>query len=303
MNVLITGANGFVGSQICRSLIKQGHRVRGVMRETANRDRLGDLAAHMECCVGSPFCDDAARVLALARGMDLCIHAAWSVVPGRYLSSMDNLACLSGSLRFFGQVWRADCPRVVGLGTCFEYHIQAQAMPETTPVGPETLYAATKLSTFLSAEQMARVQGGSLAWTRLFYLYGPRENPTRLVPDLISHLARGQRVALTEGRQQRDFLHIQDAAEGIIATALSELQGAVNVCSGQGVSVREVALTLADTMGRIDLLGFGERPPNAQDPAFVVGDSTRLQQATGWKPSYSLATGLRDTLASWPASP
>ena len=75
------------------------------------------------------------------------------------------------------------------------------------------------------------------------------------------------------------------------------------MCSGQGVSVRDVALTLAGILGKIDLLGFGERPPNAQDPAVVLGDATRLQNATGWKPSFTLEAGLRDTLAWWPAVP
>lgn len=301
MKILVTGAAGFVGSHICRDLLARGHEVRAADRPGCSLTRLSDLADRVELHEVDIFQADEKALQELAGGIGLCIHAAWNVTPGVYLQSTDNLACLHGTLRLFEQVWKAGVPRIAGLGTCFEYRMQPTPLQESSPVAPQTLYAAAKLSTLCTGGQLAKVLGGSLVWPRLFYMYGPHENASRLVPDLIANLLAGQRVPLTEGHQVRDFLHVADAASGIVAAALSDLEGAVNVCSGSGIQVRDLATQLGTALGRSDLLGFGERVPNLQDPPAVVGDPDRLRSATGWRPALTMGEGLQQTVAWWKA--
>jgi nucleoside-diphosphate-sugar epimerase len=78
-------------------------------------------------------------------------------------------------------------------------------------------------------------------------------------------------VELTSGSQVRDFLDVREAGEMIVQSAMSDIQGAVNICSGIGITVRELAEKIADEYGRRDLLKFGARRENQMDPKFVVG--------------------------------
>jgi nucleoside-diphosphate-sugar epimerase len=111
----------------------------------------------------------------------------------------------------------------------------------------------------------------SFVWCRVFYLYGEGEDERRLVPYVRRQLAAGQEVLLTRGDQVRDFLDVKDAAGMIADVALGQQQGAVNVCSGQAVSVRQLAERIADEYGRRDLLRFGAKAENVFDPPRVVG--------------------------------
>jgi dTDP-6-deoxy-L-talose 4-dehydrogenase (NAD+) len=105
----------------------------------------------------------------------------------------------------------------------------------------------------------------------LFYLHGEGEDPRRLVPYLRSRLAAGAPVELTKGDQIRDFLDVREAGRMITEVALGHEQGAVNICSGTPITVRQLAEQIADEYGRRDLLMFGARPDNLIDPPCVVG--------------------------------
>jgi dTDP-6-deoxy-L-talose 4-dehydrogenase (NAD+) len=114
--------------------------------------------------------------------------------------------------------------------------------------------------------------GLSFAWCRLFYLYGEREDERRLVPYLHSRLSRGQVAELTSGRQVRDFLDVAEAGRLIAKVSMSGACGALNICSGQPTTVAELAGRIADQYGRRDLLRFGVRPDNVEDPPCVIGE-------------------------------
>ena len=109
------------------------------------------------------------------------------------------------------------------------------------------------------------------AWGRLFYLHGRNEDPRRLVPYLRAQLSAGLPAELTSGTQVRDFLDVAEAGEMLAALALGTHVGAVNICSGVGITVRALAEQIADEYGRRDLLRFGVRPDNLVDPPRVVG--------------------------------
>jgi dTDP-6-deoxy-L-talose 4-dehydrogenase (NAD+) len=114
-------------------------------------------------------------------------------------------------------------------------------------------------------------QGIEFLWCRLFYLYGEREDPRRLISYLRSTLAGGKPAELSSGSQIRDFLDVAEAGQMIAENALGNQQGAINICSGIPVTVRQIAEKIADEYGRRDLLKFGARPDNLVDPPCVVG--------------------------------
>jgi nucleoside-diphosphate-sugar epimerase len=153
------------------------------------------------------------------------------------------------------------------------------------------------------AEQFLGPRGRSLAWARLFYLHGPAEDPRRLVPMVIQKLRAGDEVALGAGTQIRDYLHVDDAARGLWAVGQSGLQGAVNVASGQPVTIAQVVREIAAQVGRPELLKLGARPPVPNDPPFICADIRRLREGTGWTPRHGLRDGLAATLAWWSRPP
>jgi nucleoside-diphosphate-sugar epimerase len=229
----------------------------------------------------------------------MCIHAAWYAVPGEYLSSPENLRCVQGSLALLDALATARCTRAVFIGSCFEYRFTPVALSESDPVEPGSLYAAAKLATRFLGEQLAQVRGVRFLWPRLFYLYGPFEDPRRLVPSVIRALLRGEPVDVTRGLQVRDFLHVRDVAAAVVSAALGDLVGVVNIGSGRPVTVRDVVSTIESVIGRDGLVNYGGRPDSPTDPPFVCADNQRLIAGTGWTPAYDLRSGLQDAVEWW----
>lgn len=284
---LLTGATGFVGRQVLRRLRARGVPVRVVVRrggaqrvEGASPAEWGgergfELGAERVVETDDLFAEDAAWWRSCCEGVDTVLHAAWYAEPGKYLQASQNLDCLAGTLRLAQGAVEAGVRRFVGVGTCFEYDLERGAPPGhfsvDSPLGPTTPYAAAKASVYLTLSQWLKTRGVEFLWCRLFYLHGEGEDARRLVPHVRARLAAGEPAELTRGLQVRDFLDVGEAGEKLVAAALGGAQGAYNVCSGRGITVRELAEQIADEFGRRDLLRFGARPDNLVDPPCVVG--------------------------------
>ncbi|NBE07085.1 NAD-dependent epimerase/dehydratase family protein [Paragemmobacter ruber] len=266
-HILLTGGTGFVGRQILQRLLDGGASVRLVLRGDAPAPagvevwRTDDLFATPDAVLREA-CD----------GMDIVLHAAWYAEPGKYVESPRNLDCLSGTLRLAQAAVAAGVARFVGVGTCFEYDLDAGYLRTTTPLAPRTLYGAAKASAFLTLSRLMALEGRSFAWCRLFYLHGEGEDARRLVPHIRARLAAGEPAELTSGRQIRDFLDVAEAGRRIAKAALSGVEGPLNICSGVPVSVADLARRIADEYGRRDLLHFGARPDTPGDPPCIIGE-------------------------------
>jgi nucleoside-diphosphate-sugar epimerase len=271
MTITLTGSTGFVGRQVLRNLLERGCSVRVLVRDPS---RLPNIRARERLeIVRTPdlFAEEAGRLEALLEASETLVHAAWYAEPGEYLTSPQNLGCLTGTLHLARAFAAVGGKRFVGVGTCAEYDSSTGLMTTDTPLAPTTLYAACKASAFQVLRFFLDAEAVDFAWCRIFYLYGEGEDERRLVPYIRRQLTSGQEVQLTRGEQVRDFLDVKDAGGMIAGVALGQQHGAVNICSGKGVSVRQLAERIADEYGRRDLLRFGARPDNIFDPPRVVG--------------------------------
>jgi dTDP-6-deoxy-L-talose 4-dehydrogenase (NAD+) len=270
MRVMLTGATGFVGRQILKTLLKAKVDLRLVLREGSEPPttqveavdivRTADLFKQR-----SEWWADACE------GVDIVIHAAWYTEPHLYMQSMKNFDCLAGTLQLASGCVQAGVKRLVGIGSCSEYDMSLGHLSVNTPLRPTTPYAGAKAATFLALSTMLPQHGVVFAWARLFYLYGEGEDARRLVPYLRSCLSAGKPAELTSGTQIRDYLNVADAGAQIASLALGTQTGALNICSGHAQTVRELAEKIADEYGRRDLLQFGVRAENVFDPPCVVG--------------------------------
>ena len=269
--VLLTGATGFVGHQVLRALADHQVQVRVVVREDSQEQLVNGVTIEQVVTTQDLFAESVGWWANACNGVDTVIHVAWYTEPGKYLQSSKNLDCLIGSLNMAKGALQAGVRRFVGIGTCFEYDLTVEMLSVETPLKPLTPYAAAKAATFTALSQCLPSQGIEFLWCRLFYLYGEREDPRRLVPYLRSKLAEGEPAELTSGNQIRDFIDVTEAGRLITEKALGNSQGAINICSGIPVTVRQLAEKIADEYGRRDLLKFGARPDNLIDPPCVVG--------------------------------
>ncbi|MBX9454884.1 MAG: NAD(P)-dependent oxidoreductase [Rhizobium sp.] len=269
--ILLTGASGFVGRQIARSLVASGHRPLLALRP-GGMERTG-LGSDDADVIETPnlFGEAGDWWSEALAGVDAVIHAAWYVEPGKYLDSPENMHCVEGSLRMADAAARSGVRHIIGIGTCFEYRLPNDHITADAETGPVTLYAAAKLSLLRMLEK--RFAGGptALTWARLFYLFGEGEHPARLFPMLHRKLSAGEPVALSSGDKIRDFLDVAEAGRMIAGLVDTGQSGPVNICSGKAVTIREIAEGIADRYGRRDLLTFGTATVHPRDPMAVVG--------------------------------
>ncbi len=294
MRVLLTGASGFIGSHVARIALAEGHEVVALVRPGSSLRRLDDIRGRLKILEG-----DLRDALALRLDKpDVCLHLAWYAEPGRYLKARDNLDCLAGSLALLHLLKDVGCPRLVIAGSSFEYDARPGPVSETSDVRPATLYAAAKHALFLVASNFD-ASGFRVATARIFSLYGPWEDPRRLVPFVLSKLLDGKECEITGGDKIRDYSHVEDVAGALWAIAKSSAVGPVNVASSRPVSIASIAERLGDLVGRRELLRVRESSMVSGEPTFLVANTDRLQREIGFAPRYDLDAGLAHTVAWW----
>ncbi len=292
--VLVTGAAGFVGKPSLFALADRGFEIHAVSRqhgENANGVtwHAADLLAQSQV----------ADLIACVRPTHL-IHLAWCTDHGTFWRSPDNLRWLAASAELVNQFAAHGGKRIVIAGSCAEYDASGGICREDgSPIRPETLYGASKHALHVAVDAFARTHGLSFAWARLFHLFGPGEQPGRLVPSIICSLLRGEPARCSEGSQLRDYLCADDAGAALAAVLDSTVEGAVNVGSGSPVALRVFARRIAALVGRPELLQVGALDSRCGEPPMLVADIHRLTDEVGWTARADVDRALVRTIEWW----
>jgi UDP-glucose 4-epimerase len=150
---------------------------------------------------------------------------------------------------------------------------------------------------FHVAKVYCKQNGIDFKWSRIFNLYGPHEKPQRLMPAVINSCLRSEDVKVSDCLKFQDYLHVEDTARGIVDVFESNLDGAVNICSGQPVQLRTIVNKIAELTNFKGKILWGAIPAAFGDDV-VVGNNEKLK-SLGWKPKYSLEEGLKATICWW----
>lgn len=176
---------------------------------------------------------------------------------------------------------------LVQAGSMGEYG-RSGRLQESDAVAPHSLYGRAKLAATQHALEHGPAAGLIVCVARIFGAYGPGEAPARLVPNLIRALGAGEAVPLSDGRQRRDFIHVDDVCLGLLRLAAAQHGAAprlVNLGTGQALSVRSICERIADLLGADrGLLAFGAVERRATDEEVLEADTTRLKALIGEVP-------------------
>lgn len=288
--VLVTGGSGFVGRYCLQDLLDRGYEVHAIATRPGAHSGVQWHAVNLLDDVQT---SDVIREIHATH----LLHLAWVTQPGRYATTIDNLDWLAVSLRLMKTFHEAGGERIVMAGTCAEYDWSDGFCSEaTTPLNPSTLYGRCKVSLQTTLADFARQTKASHAWGRLFFMYGPHAHLARMPGSVIESLLRGEPALCSHGEQIRDFLHIRDAANALVTLLESDLQGPINIASGQPIAIKEMVQRIAERLDRRQLLRLGALPQAAGDPPKLIADVHRLNTELRWQPSLTLDAGLEDTI-------
>jgi dTDP-6-deoxy-L-talose 4-dehydrogenase (NAD+) len=283
MRILVTGGGGFIGRSFIRQAVEAGHQLALLARSRSAAPAgqmviKGDLRSDLRSVVRE-FAPEA------------CVHLAWTTTPGKYLTSEENSVLEQATLMFARRLYESGVPHFVAAGTCLEYESAETALAEDAPASRHPVpYTAAKLSVRRHLEE--NFPSSFWSWLRVFYPYGPGDNPGRLPGQLLRSCQTGIPVELKRPFDVVDYIHVDDVAAAFLLAVERKLSGDYNVAGGTPVVLGEFASRLAQTWGcpAPVFAPDGERSSRFADIAKL--------RSCGWAPSREMNTSLEEFFPS-----
>ena len=298
---LVTGGTGFVGANLVRRLLQEGHTVGLLVRERHDPWRLSDVSGKLQW-IPMSFEEDDVLKAALADFkphwvFHLAAHGAysWQQETGSILKTN-----VLGTASLLDACLRVGFEAFVNTGSSSEYGFKDHPPHEDESLEPTSPYAVSKAAATLYCAQAARASGAPIVTLRLYSAYGPWEEPRRLIPQLIARGLEGRLPPLASPDTARDYVYAADVCDAFLLAARKRHEpGAVyNVGTGVQTTLRQAVEATRRVLGVTAEPTWKSMPDRSWDTSTWVADSSLVKARLGWAPATSLDRGLRLT-ADW----
>jgi UDP-glucose 4-epimerase len=299
---LVTGGAGFVGAALVRRLLAEGHRVELLLRPGRDHWRLNDIHNSVFVHEADLRDPDAVGAAVAAAAPEWIFHLA---AHGAYSWQTDAKGILESNL--LGTLHLAEAcvnqgfDAFVHAGSSSEYGLKDHPPSEDEATEPNSDYAIAKVAATLLCSQRAAQYGLRMATLRLYSIYGPWEDPRRLMPVLVNHARRGALPPLVNPETARDFVYVEDACEAFLLAARTPSPSGstiYNVGSGAQTTLRQVVDVARRTLGITAEPEWGSHEQRAWDTDAWVSNPEKIGRELGWSARTALDEGL-SSLASW----
>lgn len=303
--ILVTGGTGLLGANLLRRLLALGGRPFVFVRDPARIQRIAEIETDFECLQGD--ISDAASIgkaVEFARP-GVVFHLASSFFNPPTLPASAHMNIIAMGLLHLCEAlaWipppKQDAPvRLVIAGSCAVY-AGGSALREDAKIDPGSMLGVAKAAAGMISQFYARHHGIEAVELRLFTPYGPWEAARRLVPDVILSALDGRDVGIGHGGQQRDFIYIDDVVDALLLAAEAPMREpalALNIGSGVGRPIRDVAERILGLMGNPVQLNIGTKPPRPDEIWEISADISAAARHLGWRPKVGFDEGLRRSI-------
>lgn len=299
--VAVFGGLGFIGSHICRALVKAGYSVRSFDRVNESRELIRDIEREIEIVEGDiSRLEDVANALS---GVTVLINLIHTTVPGSSMKdpAYDVISNVANAARWLALLGESTVRKVIYFSSGGTVYGIPERVPitEDHPTNPITSYGITKLAIEKYTAMHAQLSGIDYCLVRPSNVYGPGQRlhyGQGVIGIMASRALRGEMLEVWgEGTDKRDYLFIDDLVSALVK--LLEYRGRLhvfNISSGVGHSVLDVIAALRTHIK--PLPEVVHLPPRRFDVPVNILDSSRLQNETGWKPAVDFAEGIRRTV-------
>lgn len=272
MNVLITGANGYIGRHVVAAVCDLGHNVIACDIQFTDKD---PRVKYIECDL---FNDDLNGIYKRLGSPDVCIHMAWR--NGFIHNSDSHILDLSSHFRFLQAIINEGLKHVAVMGSMHEVGYWEGAIDETTPCNPSSLYGIAKDALRRAMVNYCQDKGVLLQWIRAYYILGDDTRNNSIFSKLIKAAREGKETfPFTSGKTKYDFITVDELAYQIARTiSQDKIIGIINCCSGKPVTLSErVEQFIADNQLNIKL-EYGAYPDRPYDSPIVYGDAEKINK-------------------------
>ncbi len=312
MRVLVTGADGFIGSHLCEMLISEGYEVRALCQYNSfgSWGWLDESAVSKDIEIVTGDVRDPFFCEKITQKIDIVFHlAALIAIPYSYEAPQSYIETnITGTLNMCNAALKNSCSRMIHTSTS-EVYGTAQFVPisESHPLQPQSPYSASKIGADSIAMSYFNSFELPLTIARPFNTYGPRQSARAVIPTIITQIAAGaENIKLGDVTPTRDFNYVLDTCRGFISILKSKeaIGQTINIGSNFEISIKDTLLTIKKIMkSNVEFL-FDEariRPKNSEVFRLLC-DNSKIKALTGFEPKYSIEEGLKETI-EWFSEP
>ena len=306
MKILVTGAEGFIGSHLTELLVEKGYEVKAFVRYnfTNNWGWLETSKYLKDIEIYTGDVRDYDSVYDAVKDVDVVFHLAALIgIPYSYVSPLAYIKTnTEGTYNILEAGRKLGVDRIIVTSTS-EIYGTAQYVPidEKHPYNPQSPYAASKASADHLALSYYRSFGTPVTIIRPFNTYGPRQSARAIIPTIITQVLSGKtQIRLGNLTPTRDLNYVKDTANGFITVGLHEktIGDVYNIGSGREISIGELVQKIIDLLGRhVEIVQDEQRVrPDKSEVERLLCNANKAKALTGWEPKYTLEEGLKETI-------
>ncbi len=303
---LVTGAAGFVGANLVRHLLANGHKVHIICRPESNFWRLADIKDDLQ--TNNVSLSDSEALPGYIKTIKpdwifhLAAHGAYS-----WQNDIENIMSTNviGTANLLNACVKTNCEAFIAAGSSSEYGYKDHPPAEDERVDPNSEYAIAKAASTHFCKLYAQKYGVPTAVLRLYSVYGPYEDKDRLIPTIITNGLKGKFPPLVDPEIARDFIYIEDTISAFIAAATKEIKpGSVyNVGTGKQTTLRDVVSTAREIFEIQQEPQWGSMPNRKWDTSVWIANNEKLKRELSWQPKYSFKDGMIQTIEWYQQQP